>query len=58
MNIKYRKLTLQELDEFIVMRINQLREEGAEEDIDLKPALNDYYKRHIIEGTFVSWVAY
>lgn len=58
MNIKYRKLTFQELDEFIVMRINQLREEGAEEDIDLKPALNDYYKRHIFEGTFVSWLAY
>lgn len=58
MNIKYRKLTVQELDEFIVMRINQLREEGAEEDIDLKPALYDYYNRHIIEGTFVSWLAY
>ena len=25
------------------MRINQLREEGAKEDIDLEPALKDYY---------------
>ena len=39
------------------MRINQLREEGAKEDIDLKPALLDYYKRHMKDGTFVSWVA-
>jgi hypothetical protein len=28
------------------MRINQLREEGATEDIDLRPALKDYYNRH------------
>ncbi|MGN1165490.1 MAG: GNAT family N-acetyltransferase, partial [Lachnospiraceae bacterium] len=39
------------------MRINQLREEGAEEDIDLKPALMDYYIRHMADGTFVSWLA-
>ena len=39
------------------MRINQLREEGAKEDIDLKPALLDYYKRHMKDGTFVSWLA-
>ena len=35
MNITYKKLTEKELDTFIQMRINQLREEGATEDIDL-----------------------
>ena len=39
------------------MRINQLREEGATEDIDLAPALKDYYSRHMADGTFVSWIA-
>jgi GNAT superfamily N-acetyltransferase len=39
------------------MRINQLREEGATEDIDLAPALRDYYVRHMADGTFVSWLA-
>ena len=39
------------------MRINQLREEGAKEDIDLEPALKDYYLRHLSDGTFVSWLA-
>ena len=39
------------------VRINQLREEGAKEDIDLKPALRDYYIRHMADGTFVSWIA-
>lgn len=39
------------------MRINQLREEGAKEEIDLVPALNEYYTRHMVDGTFVSWLA-
>ena len=57
MEIEYRKLTGNELDTFIKMRINQLREEGAKEDVDLYPALNDYYKRHMADGTFVAWLA-
>ncbi len=57
MAVKYKKLTEKELDTFIDMRINQLREEGAKEDIDLKPALRDYYDRHMADGTFISWLA-
>ena len=55
--IIYQKLTKKELDVFIQMRIRQLREEGATEDIDLVPALQDYYNRHMSDGTFVSWLA-
>ena len=55
--ITYRKLEKNDLDEFIRLRINQLREEGATEDIDLKPALGDYYNRHLSDGTFVSYLA-
>jgi GNAT superfamily N-acetyltransferase len=58
MAIEYRRLTSKELDIFIEMRINQLREEGATEDIDLRPALKDYYNRHMKDGTFVSWLAF
>lgn len=57
MEVEYRRLTEKELDTFIEMRINQLREEGAEEDFDLRPALEDYYHRHMADGTFVSWLA-
>lgn len=57
MQIIYRRLTEKELDTFISMRIAQLREEGAKQDIDLRPALEDYYKRHMADGTFVSWLA-
>ncbi|MBQ5768405.1 MAG: GNAT family N-acetyltransferase [Clostridiales bacterium] len=55
--IEYRKLGKNDLDEFIRIRIGQLREEGATEDIDLKPALLDYYNRHMADGTFVSYIA-
>ena len=57
MAITYRRLTEKDLATFIEMRITQLREEGAKEDIDLHPALNDFYKRHMADGTFVSWLA-
>ena len=57
MEITYQKLTKNELEVFVQMRINQLREEGAKEEIDLAPALRDYYQRHIADGTFVSWLA-
>ena len=58
MAIQYKKLTKRDLETFIDMRIAQLREEGAKEEIDLKPALRDYYDRHMLDGTFVSWLAF
>ncbi len=57
MSIYYKRLTENELDTFIELRIRQLREEGTTEEIDLKPALFDYYNRHMVDGTFVSWLA-
>ena len=57
MKIIYRKLTEDDLDTFIRLRISQLREEGAKEDLDLIPALKDYYQRHLADGTFVSFLA-
>ncbi len=57
MNINFKRLSKCELETFITMRINQLREEGATEDIDLRPALRFYYNKHMEDGTFVSWIA-
>ena len=53
----YQKLTEDKIDTFIQMRINQLLEEGATKDVDLAPALKDYYFRHMADDTFVSWIA-
>ena len=55
--VKFKKLSMDELDTFIEMRINQLKEEGATEDVDLKPSLYNYYTKHLADGTFVSWLA-
>ncbi len=57
MSMTYRKLEEKDLETFISIRITQLREEGATEDLDLVPALTDYYHRHMADGTFVSWLA-
>ncbi|MCD8327513.1 MAG: GNAT family N-acetyltransferase [Ruminococcus sp.] len=57
MNINFKRLSDGELETFITMRIKQLREEGATEDIDLRPALRSYYDKHMKDGTFVSWIA-
>jgi GNAT superfamily N-acetyltransferase len=56
-DITFRKLSARELAQFISLRIAQLREEGAREELDLVPALTDYYHRHMADGTFVSWLA-
>ena len=58
MKIEYRRLKEKEITTFIGMRIQQLREEGAKEEIDLIPALREYYMRHMADGTFVSWLAW
>lgn len=55
--MEYRRLGQRDLDSFIGVRIRQLREEGATEDVDLRPALLDYYIRHMKDGTFVAWLA-
>ena len=57
MNITYRRLAENDLETFINMRITQLREEGSTEELNLVPALTDYYRRHMGDGTFVSWLA-
>ena len=61
--IVYRKLTEADLDTFIGIRITQLTEEytavGREvpKNMDLASALQDFYHRHMADGTFVSWLA-
>lgn len=57
MVMEYRRLGQRDLDTFIGLRIRQLREEGATEDVDLQPALLDYYTRHMKDGSFVAWLA-
>lgn len=55
--MEYRRLTEKDVGAFIALRVSQLREEGAQQQTDLVPALEDYYARHMADGTFVSWIA-
>ena len=50
-------MTEADVEAFIGLRIRQLAEEGAQKDFDLRPALRDYYARHMADGTFVAWLA-
>lgn len=56
-DIIYRKLENKDLSTFITMRMGQLQEEGAESTFDLEPSLKEYYRKHMSDNTFVSWVA-
>ncbi len=55
--LNFRRLTNADTHAFVCMRIAQLLEEGASETVDLRPALFDYYTRHLADDTFVSWLA-
>lgn len=55
--ITFKRLNFEDIDTFINLRINQLREEGAKETVDLVPYLKSYYKKHLTNGTFVSFIA-
>ncbi len=57
MKIIYKKADFNDIDELIKIRIEQLKEERAKADFDLSGYLNIYYKTHIIDNSFVSWIA-
>ena len=55
--IFYRKLALDDIEKFIELRKKQLLEEGALAKVDITNALLEYYRKHLPEGTFISWIA-
>lgn len=64
MDIVYKKLTENELDRIIKMRIDQLTEEYTSsgkippQGVELESSLMDFYKRNLAAGTYVSWLAF
>ncbi len=63
MEIVYKRLSENELNKVIELRISQLTEEYSQEgkavpeDVDLESALMDFYKKNLAAGTYVSWLA-
>ena len=54
---EFRRLQISDLDSFIVLRLEQMREEGAASPESLSDALRDYYEKSLADGSFVSWIA-
>lgn len=57
LGLELRRMTEEDVPAFVEMRMAQLREEGAGESADLRPALADYCARHLADDSFVSWLA-
>ena len=63
MEITYKRFTEADIETCIALRIKQLTEEytaegrDVPEGADLESALRDFYKKHLADGTFVSWLA-
>lgn len=57
LGLALRRLEASDVGDFVQKRIAQLLEEGARETVDLRPALTDYYLRHLADDTFISWLA-
>ena len=57
LGLELRRLSDGDVPIVVDMRIAQLLEEGANETFDLRPALGDYYARHLADDTFASWLA-
>ena len=55
--LEYRLMTALDIEAYIALRVRQLREAGATEDVDLAPALRDYYDCHLSDDTFRAWLA-
>lgn len=55
--ITYRKIELTDIDRLVELRKIQLLDEGAEAITDITESLCDFYKRHLSDNTFISWVA-
>ncbi len=61
--VRFRRMTIGDIPAVCGIRMRQLIEEQREnrrppdEERDLRAALEDYYERHLSDGTFVSYLA-
>ena len=55
--ITYRLANINDIDNLVELRLNQLKDEGAEETFDLKHYLYDYYKTNLTNNSFISYLA-
>ncbi|MCR5307612.1 MAG: GNAT family N-acetyltransferase [bacterium] len=55
--ITYRLANISDVDKLVELRINQLKDEGAIETLELKPYLKEYYTTNLNNKSFISYLA-
>ncbi len=55
--IEFRKATVADIPQLVVMREMQLRDEGLACDYDIKQDLFTYFTDTMTDGTFIAWLA-
>ena len=55
--ISYRRMTVCDIPAVVRMRVQQLKDEGAQADFELKPYLTEFYERNLETGLYISWLA-
>ena len=53
----FRRACPEDIPVLVSLRKDQLQEEGTENPKILLPAAEDYYRRHMADGTFAAWLA-
>lgn len=51
MELGYSRAMTDDVGRLVELRVSQLREEGAEDSVDLGPVLREYYAQHFSDGT-------
>lgn len=55
--LEVRRLGPADVTSVVELRCAQLEEEGTRDALRLAPELAEHYRRHLADGTFISWVA-
>ncbi|HBU13117.1 MAG TPA: N-acetyltransferase [Clostridiales bacterium] len=56
-NILIRKAGIPDIDALVSLRKAQLKQEGAEDGRDISNSLRGFFRAHLKDGTYLSWVA-
>ena len=55
--MEFRRATIEDIDSLVELRKQQLIDEGLSETENIDAQLHDYFYAHLINDTFISWLA-
>ncbi|MEM7098935.1 MAG: GNAT family N-acetyltransferase [Pseudomonadota bacterium] len=54
--LKYRKASLNDIDQLVELRVQQLLDEGYPEDFNIRQDLTNYFSANLESGSLICWV--